>query len=57
VEKPKTFVAAVNQELARGLALPEAIRAAKEKNFHLYRDFHVRYGGQPDPRFPPSRGW
>jgi hypothetical protein len=50
-EKPKSFIEAVKQELARGLAMPEAVRCAKEKYPHLYTRHIIVDGGQPDPRF------
>jgi len=50
MKKPKNFFEAVRQEMEKGLAIPEAIRIAKEKTPHLYEAF-LRLGGLPDERF------
>jgi type II secretory pathway component PulF len=48
--KPKTFFEAVRAEMARGLAIHEAIRICKEKFPNLYQAF-LKMGGRPDERF------
>jgi hypothetical protein len=45
----KSFQEAVKAELARGLAMPEALRSAKQKYPELYRRYVVHAGGKPEP--------
>jgi hypothetical protein len=48
--KPANFFQAVKNELARGLAVSEAILRAKQKHPHLY-EAYLRLGAAPDERF------